>query len=80
MLIELLVRGLINTKSVLNILCTVTLASNRASRKPSCMNIKMPAKLMPARATASRTGWRVSNNQARGMRRPDQIACSGFTD
>ena len=56
MLIELLVRGLINTKSVLNILCTVTLASNRASRKPSCMNIKMPAKLMPARATASRTG------------------------
>ena len=43
------------------------------------MNIKMPAKLMPARATANRTGWRVSNNQARGMRRPDQIASSGFT-
>ena len=54
--IELIVLGLINTRSASNSLCTVTLASNNPSRKPSCMNIKMPAKAIPARATANRAG------------------------
>ena len=72
MLIELLVRGLSSTRSVSNSLWTVMLESNRASRKPSCMNIRIPAKVIPARATARRMGWRVSSSQARGIRRPCQ--------
>ena len=70
--IELIVRGLISTRSVSNCWCTVTLASNSPSRKPSCINIRMPAKAMPARATASRPGWRQSSSSARGMRRDGQ--------
>ena len=83
MLTELVERGLISTRSASKSRWMVTLASNRPSRNPSCMNIRIPAKLMPARATARRTGWRVSNNHANGMRRARQRAANqapGFTD
>ena len=72
---ELVDLGLIRTRSASNIRWMVTLASKRPSRNPSCMNIRIPAKLIPARATSNRTGWRVSNIHDSGMRRRCQKRC-----
>ena len=41
--------------------------SNKPSLKPNCINIKIPAKLIPAIATASLNGCLVNNNQANGI-------------
>ena len=41
--------------------------SNKPSLKPNCINIKIPAKLIPAIATANLNGCLVNNNQANGI-------------
>jgi hypothetical protein len=71
--IELMERGLRRIRSASNRLCNVTLESNKPCRNPSCKNIKMPAKPMPAKAIINLPGCLVNNSQERGIPRDRQI-------